>query len=89
MPADPSTGGVLGQKNLLQISRSKPSEQGDAFAQVQQKRGQVLGSADLHGVEVVLPAKGEDPALAQIALELESPERQSCKLANKLSFLLS
>jgi hypothetical protein len=27
--------------------------------------------------------------LAQVALELESPERQRCKLADKLPFLLS
>src|SRR4051794_35783784 len=41
VPANPSTGSVLGQKNLLQVGRSKPGEHGRAFAQVQQKRGQV------------------------------------------------
>src|SRR3954447_20775370 len=88
VPANPSTGSVLGQENLLQVGRSKPGEPGRAFAQVQQKRGQVLRSADLPGGEVVLPAKGEDPSLAQVALELESPERQRCKLAHKLPFHL-
>ena len=81
VPANPSARGVLGQENLLQVGGSKPGERGRAFAQAQQRTRGMSSVSGFACVEVVLPPEGDDPALAQVALELESLKRQGSKLA--------
>src|SRR5690606_24707980 len=76
MPADRGAWRVLGHECLDEAGGRDPRKASGGLAYGQEKIRDRAGGVQLLLGEVVAPAEGNDPALADVPLKLELPERQ-------------
>ena len=77
MPADAGSGGIFGDKHLLEASWRVACEGFGARANSYQKLRQIVGLCEPAAVEIVTPAIGNGAAPAGEAVEFELPKRKA------------
>jgi len=87
VPADPGSGGVFGNKGVLQFRGSEPREIGGFPTQRLQEFGDGTYMAGCALIGIVTEPERDDPPLAEIAVKFVLAEIQIAKTFEEFGFL--
>jgi hypothetical protein len=77
VPPDAGAGALLIHEHVLQLLRLHLGERRGGRSEREEEFGDVVGLPELALREAVVPAQGDDAALARVTIELEVAEEQS------------